>query len=76
MGFCRRGWPLAASPTGQSAGWSGPFARVGDSEGRLFWRDARGDSIAFTLTGLGAARDDPARLRLTPTPRAERELAR
>ncbi|MGI9591178.1 MAG: hypothetical protein ACR2P8_07410 [Myxococcota bacterium] len=58
------------------AGWSGPFARVGDEEGRLFWRDARGDAIAFTLTGLTPARQDPRRLVLTPNARARRELER
>ncbi len=58
------------------AGWSGPFVRVGDKMGRFFWRDARGDSIAITLTGLTASRKDPLRLELTPDPRAERELLR
>jgi len=58
------------------AGWSGPFVRVGDTEGRIFWRDARGDSIAFSLTGLTPARKDPGRLVITPNARAARELER
>lgn len=61
---------------GPQAGWSGPFARVGDSEGRLFWRDVRGDAIAFELAGLTAARKDPLKLRISPDARAERELSR
>jgi len=66
----------ALAEHGARVGWSGPFVRVGDREGRLFWRDARGDTIAFTLTGLSASRTDSQRIRLTPNARAEEELGR
>jgi hypothetical protein len=59
----------------RGAGWSGPFVRVGDEAGRVFWRDARGDAVAFELGGLTPARSDPKRLVITPGARARRELA-
>ena len=63
-------------PRAGGQGWAGPFVRVGDERGVLFWRDSRGDSIAFTLTGLSPARSDPLRIQLTPNARAQRELER
>jgi hypothetical protein len=66
----------ALAEHGARVGWSGPFVRVGDREGRLFWRDARGDSVAFALTGLSASRTDPRRIQLTPNARAAQELGR
>lgn len=61
---------------GLRAHWQGPFARVGDAEGRIAWRDRRGDTLAVVLTNLRLALDDPARLELTPSPAAEAVLAR
>lgn len=51
-------------------GWIGPLLRVGDREGRVAWLDGRGRPVSLVLSGLQAALDDPARLRVERTPRA------
>lgn len=52
---------LAAPPPG-----AGPFVRVGDRSGRIFWRDGEGRERGVTLASVATARAHPERLVLLP----------
>lgn len=51
-------------------GLRGPFVRVGDRDGRVFWRDDEGIEYGVTVAEIGKTLRDPARLVLLPEPRA------
>ncbi len=63
---------LALAP---AHGLTGPFARVGDREGRLGWIDPQGLQFALELHGVRAALRRPALLEVIPAPRAAALLA-
>ncbi len=63
---------LALAP---AHGLTGPFARVGDREGRLGWIDPQGLQFALELYGVRAALRRPALLDVIPAPRAAALLA-
>jgi len=48
----------------RSSGLEGPFVRVGDRSGRIFWRTGQGAERGFTLTSVVTARAHPERLLL------------
>jgi hypothetical protein len=47
-------------------GLAGPFARVGDREGLLWWADPLGRRFALRIEGAQRALRSPAALRLVP----------
>ena len=49
-------------------GLDGPFVRVGDRSGRVFWRTPEGGEDGVTLFSLATARAHPERLVLLPDP--------
>lgn len=51
--------------------WRGPLLQVGDNDGRVGWRDARGRRVFVRLGGLRAALDDTRKLSIEPGVRAE-----
>ena len=53
----------------------GPFVRVGESAGRIFWRDANGAEYGLVLARLREARRDPDRLVVLPERRVRESLA-
>lgn len=53
----------AAPPPGE-----GPFVRVGDRSGRIFWRRPDGREHGVTLTSVATALEHPERLVLLPDP--------
>jgi hypothetical protein len=55
-------------------GLAGPFARVGDREGLLWWADAAGRRLALRIEGAGRALRHPAALRLVPASREAEAL--
>lgn len=62
----RTGWiDRLARAAGDRAG---PFVRVGDRDGRVFWRLADGTPVGVTLASLHRTLADPARLVLLPDP--------
>jgi len=56
-------------------GLAGPFARTGESAGRLFWRDAEGREFGLVLARVREARRDPSRLVVLPERRVRESLA-
>lgn len=57
-------------------GLAGPFARMGDREGLLWWGGEAGRRLAVRIEGAHAALRKPAALRLSPaSPEARRILA-
>jgi hypothetical protein len=57
-------------------GLDGPFVRVGEGAGRIFWRDARGAEYGLVVVKLRELLRDPARLQVVPEPRTRRALPR
>jgi hypothetical protein len=55
-------------------GFAGPWLRVGDREGLLYWRDERGARVKLRIEGLRQSRHEPGALRLVPGPRARKLL--
>ncbi len=47
-------------------GYAGPFARMGDREGLLWWADGVGRRLALRIEGAARALRDPGALRLSP----------
>jgi Matrixin len=56
-------------------GLAGPFVRVGESAGRIFWRDVQGLEYGLVLARLREARRDPAALVVLSEGRVRRALA-
>jgi hypothetical protein len=54
----------------------GPFVRVGESAGRIFWRDAQGAEYGLVIAKLREALRDPAKLLVVPESRVRGTLAR
>jgi hypothetical protein len=50
----------------EASGLEGPFVRVGDKSGRVFWRTAGGRERGVTLVSIATARAHPERLVLLP----------
>jgi hypothetical protein len=48
-----------AAELARREGLRGPFVRVGDRSARIFWRDAKGVPISFTLEGWARSRAAP-----------------
>ncbi len=53
----------------------GPYVRVGDRDGRVFWRDAQGEEYGVAVTNVRRALSEPERLLLLPEPRAQALLS-
>ena len=53
----------------------GPFLRVGETAGRIFWRDAQGAEYGLVLARLREAQKDPQRLVVLPERRVRESLA-
>ena len=56
-------------------GLTGPFVRVGESAGRVFWRDAQGLEYGLVVGRLREARRDPAALVVLSEGRVRNSLA-
>jgi hypothetical protein len=56
-------------------GLQGPFARMGESAGRLFWRDGEGREYGLVLARVREARRDPSRLVVLAERRVRESLA-
>lgn len=54
----------------------GPFVRVGESAGRVFWRDAKGVEYGLVVVRLREVLRDPRTIRVFPEPRARAALPR
>jgi hypothetical protein len=54
----------------------GPFLRVGESAGRVFWRDAKGLEYGLVVVRLREVLRDPRTIRVFPEPRARAALPR
>jgi hypothetical protein len=54
----------------------GPFVRVGESAGRIFWRDDDGTEYGLVIAKLREALRDPAKLLVVPESRVRGTLAR
>ena len=54
----------------------GPYARVGESAARIFWRDHRGAEYGLIVIHVTEAIRRPATTRIVPEPRARRALPR
>lgn len=52
----------------------GPFVRVGDAEGRVFWRTRLGVEYGLVVPRLERTLEDPGRLVVLPEPRTRRAL--
>jgi len=57
-------------------GLDGPYARVGESAARLWWRDGAGNEYGFLVPKLPALVRDPQTLALLPESRTRDALAR
>jgi hypothetical protein len=57
-------------------GLEGPFARVGESAARLWWRDAEGREYGFLVPNLRELLHDPNTLAVLPESRTSQALAR
>ena len=55
---------------------AGPFVRVGEAAGRIFWRDDAGTEYGLVIGKLREARRDPAKLLVVPESRVRGSLAR
>jgi hypothetical protein len=53
----------------------GPFVRVGETAGRIFWRDAKHLEYGLLVARIREARRDPARLVILPERRVRASLA-
>jgi hypothetical protein len=60
----------------EQAGLDGPFARVGESAARIFWRDAEGREYGLMIPDLARTLRDPRRVVVVPEPRVRRALPR
>ena len=49
-----------------AAGLEGPFVRVGDRSGRIFWRTPGGEELGVTMPSIATARSHPERVVLLP----------
>lgn len=49
----------------------GPYLRVGDLDGRVFWRDAKGEEYGVAVVGVQRTLREPERLVLLPEPAAQ-----
>lgn len=58
-----------------AGGLTGPFVRVGEAAGRLFWRDAQGLEYGLVLARIREARRDPQRLFVLAERRVRASLA-
>jgi hypothetical protein len=54
----------------------GPFVRVGESAGRVFWRDAKGVEYGLVIAKLREALRDPTKLLVVPESLVRGTLAR
>lgn len=54
----------------------GPFVRVGESAGRIFWRDDKGVEYGLVVVRLRELLRDPRRLEVLPEPRTRAALPR
>ena len=54
----------------------GPFVRVGESAGRIFWRDDKGTDYGLVIAKVREALRDPAKLLVVPESRVRGSLAR
>lgn len=54
----------------------GPFVRVGESAGRIFWRDEQGAEYGLVVVRLRELLRDPRRLEVVPEPRTRAALPR
>ena len=54
----------------------GPYVRVGETAGRIFWRDAQGAEYGLVVARLRELLREPARLEVIPEPRTRRALPR
>jgi hypothetical protein len=54
----------------------GPFARVGESAARIFWRDAQGVEYGVVIARLREGIRDPNRFFVLPESRARASLAK
>lgn len=57
-------------------GLDGPYARVGESAARIFWRDARGAEYGLIVIRVTEAIRRPETTRIVPEPRTRRALPR
>jgi len=57
-------------------GLDGPYVRVGEGAGRIFWRDAQGTEYGLVVVKLRELLRDPRRLEVLPEPRTRRSLPR
>ncbi len=55
---------------------AGPFLRMGETAGRVFWRDADGREYGLVLARVVEARRDPQRIVVLPERRVRESLAR
>jgi hypothetical protein len=55
-------------------GLDGPFVRVGEGAGRIFWRDASGAEYGIVVPKVRETLRDPSKLRVIAEPRARRSL--
>jgi hypothetical protein len=54
----------------------GPYVRVGEGAGRIFWRDAQGAEYGLVVGKLRELLRDPRTLVVLPEPRTRRALPR
>jgi hypothetical protein len=54
----------------------GPFVRVGESAGRIFWRDPKGLEYGLVIGHTRDALHDPAKLVVVPESRVRQSLGR
>jgi hypothetical protein len=54
----------------------GPFVRVGESAGRIFWRDDKGTEYGLVIAKLHESLRDPTKLLVVPESRVRGTLAR
>jgi hypothetical protein len=60
----------------EGGGLAGPFVRVGESAGRIFWRDEHGAEYGLVVVRLRELLREPRRLEVLPEPRTRRALPR
>ncbi|HSJ99502.1 MAG TPA: hypothetical protein VLC53_20665 [Myxococcota bacterium] len=60
----------------EQGGLDGPFVRVGETAGRIFWRDRQGAEYGLLVARLRELLRDPRRLEVLPEPRTRRALPR
>ena len=57
-------------------GLEGPYVRVGEEAGRIFWRDPRGAEYGLMIARLRELLRDPRQLKVFPEPRTRAALPR